>query len=248
MAAPTLDAFSQNAPASGTTHNWSHTVGSGGASGKNLLLAFLHIDSASDLVIGATYNGANFDFADVLGDGTSTIYYAVWLNPSSGTHTISIPTSSACILDGAAVSYLNADQTWGAGVLRNLSAETNGVLTVTTPPVANCRVGVFAFNALENPVSVGGDMTLQISDKDSALATKDSVVTAPLTDVFPSMQVSTATRWQLYGYAVAEIQGASGVGAAAGVASVSGVGSSTGGGGGGGGITLSSHYYRVRRG
>lgn len=95
---------------SGTSHSWTHTVGSGS---NRFLIVSMAIERDNDRVVSASYGGVAMTFLGTQADVNGATRVEVWglVAPKTGANTVSISLDGTAAVIGAAISFANVDQT-----------------------------------------------------------------------------------------------------------------------------------------
>lgn len=143
-----VDATSIGTPTTATTNSWNHTVGSG--SSRALVVANIG-GISSDLVTGIKWNTTESFVkigSSVLVPGVNGRYLSLWyiLNPTSGTHSITITNSSSEYSEPFAVSYAGFTQSGqpDANTTNTAASGSSDVTTSVTTVADNCWTVLFA--------------------------------------------------------------------------------------------------------
>lgn len=152
----------------GTSCSWNHTV-----SGSDRILFVYVTSNLNDQVAGVTYNGINLTQLVKQGrtvdNGTwSYIYYL--LNPTTGTHSITVNLSSAdSSLMAAAISYTGVVQSAPESSLGTSSQSTTASMNVTTLTDSDWLTGMFYNNSGSN-ISAGTNTTFRGGASNTAIS------------------------------------------------------------------------------
>lgn len=169
-----FDAATNGGALAASPKTFSHTVT---GSSTFLWVIARHVQS-TDVVTGITYNSVAMTKATFEPPDAGVNYYALsmWYlaNPSTGSNTVSITTSSGTV-SGYAVSYTGVAGGYDASNHGNVSATTTVTGTVTT--VADNCWAVMAFSEGDGASSAGTNFTTRINDTAQLIGDSNAAIT-----------------------------------------------------------------------
>lgn len=168
--------------APGTSGSFAANVGSN--PDRVLWVAVVNDSSSSDLVTALTYNSVALTKLAGRQIDASTSYIGLWylVNPTSGSNTLAITTSSSCYAYGAWASYVGFPSTQGViGTNTHVSYDTNAPITLTVTTEADyawtisaVRSGDVGAHAAGTGVTERSELAASIGDSNKAIATAGS--------------------------------------------------------------------------
>lgn len=169
-----FDASSQALSNSGGSSNstFPFTIGIGSS---RMLLVWLRVSAASDVVSAVTYNGSAMTRVVFMPSATPKFYLYALVNPSSGTNNLIVTTGVYVSTNAGVWSCSNALQSIPSTSVTQTSTQAGGVdfTTTLTTPSANCWTVLGSNNNSGSNISAGTGLTMRSNTANSGLAIGD---------------------------------------------------------------------------